>query len=73
MYFKKIIFPLYYKYVIQPEVSSQAQSFFFFFFFRQRKKYAILLVLPIEEISLWPELSSPPLSVTHRQRTEILV
>ena len=47
-----------------------------------KKKNAIPLVLPIEEISFQPELSSPPrfriqggrgpLSVTHQQ-TEILV
>ena len=43
-----------------------------------KKKNAILLVLPIEEISLQPELSSPPhfrtqggsLNVTEQQQEE---
>ena len=46
-----------------------------------KKKNAILLVLQIEEISLWPELSSPPRSIFQggyperdkQRRTEILV
>ena len=33
---------------------------YFFFAEKKNKKNAILLVLPIEEISLRPELSSPP-------------
>ena len=55
--------------------------------FRKRnnfcQKKAILLVLPIEEISLWPELSSPSKFIFHwgwserdgegRKRTEIFV
>ena len=31
-----------------------------FFLPKKKKKYAIILVLPIEEISLRPELSTPP-------------
>ena len=31
-----------------------------FFSPKKEEKNAILLVLPIEDISLWPELSSPP-------------
>ena len=59
-------------------------SFKFFFLAEKKKKNAIPLVLPIEEISLRPELSSParfrfqggPLSVTDgrtHERTEILL
>ena len=35
-------------------------KFWKYFFFAEKKKNAILLVLPNEEISLRPELSSPP-------------
>ena len=35
-------------------------NFWKYFFFAEQKKNAILLVLPIEEISLRPKLSSPP-------------
>ena len=50
---------------------------FSFNFFWPEEKHTILLVLPIEEICLWPELSSPdhfriqggggPLNVTQEQ------
>ena len=51
----------------EKNVKESQKSFFFnkskFFensVFSPKKKNAILLVLPIEEISLWPELSTPP-------------
>ena len=34
-------------------------KFWKYFLFAEKEKNAILLVLPIEDISLWPELSSP--------------
>ena len=93
---KKIKFVSQYKeYSIRPEISSPAQSwekslkksqkiwknhFFKKIFFCQ--KNVIPLVFPIEEISLWPGLSSPPrfriqggsTSVTEKDGwTEILV
>ena len=45
---------------IKKSLFSKKSENFEIFSFAKRKKNAILLVLPIREISLQPELSSPP-------------
>ena len=44
----------------KPFFPPKNQEFLKIFLLFVEEKSAILLVLPIEEISLWPELSSPP-------------
>ena len=49
---------------LKKNIKKSQKSFFFLqeIEIKKRPKNPILLVLPIEDISLWPQLSSPPIS-----------